>query len=140
MFANMVLLKALNVGKPRLGAWLLVATYMLDNAGMLLVGLSPKWVLNVSCGLELNQFQKRHSNDYEKRIVLVLLRHEVTTAFGIRLGAVQHGHRLSRVVRATINRRRIVVIEFGICRSVLSGLRLASALKSAVCDDGRGKA
>jgi hypothetical protein len=48
-------------------------------------------------------------------------------------GLVQQGHLCSRLMIATIKRRRIVVIEFGICRSV----RIGGASGSVIFGNGR---
>jgi len=48
---------------------------------------------------------------------LVLLRHNGRWRLCWRLLAPQHGHRGSRLTRATMRRRRMVAIELGMCRS-----------------------
>jgi hypothetical protein len=52
---------------------------------------------------------------------LILLRHKFACALFLRIGAAQQGQRGRAATRATINRRRIVAIEFGTWRSVRSG-------------------
>ncbi|MGY4498042.1 alkanesulfonate monooxygenase SsuD/methylene tetrahydromethanopterin reductase-like flavin-dependent oxidoreductase (luciferase family) [Bradyrhizobium sp. GM24.11] len=52
---------------------------------------------------------------------LVLLRHKVLRDRGRRIALAQHGHRDRLLTRARTSRRRIVAIEFGMCRSVRSG-------------------
>jgi len=52
---------------------------------------------------------------------LVLLRHKVLYFAGFLIGAAQHGHRGKFLTRARTSRRRMVAIEFGMCRSGRSG-------------------
>src|SRR5262249_10255277 len=52
---------------------------------------------------------------------LVLLRHKRAAVEYPRAGALQHGHRGRRLTIATINLRRMVAIELGICRSGRKG-------------------
>ncbi|MGY4286699.1 IS5 family transposase [Bradyrhizobium sp. LM2.7] len=53
--------------------------------------------------------------------LLVLLRHKFLRDRGRRIALAQHGHRDRLLTRARTSRRRIVAIEFGMCRSVRSG-------------------
>src|SRR5207245_9243583 len=46
---------------------------------------------------------------------LVLLRHKRLSS--VLRGALQHGHRTRLLARATVRRRRMVAIEFEMCRS-----------------------
>jgi DNA invertase Pin-like site-specific DNA recombinase len=48
---------------------------------------------------------------------LVLLHQEIFRRMFLAIGAVQHGHRGNLLTRAAISRRRMVAIEFGMCRS-----------------------
>ena len=52
---------------------------------------------------------------------LVLLRHKAYGGARLSTSVVQQGHRLSLLMRARLNRRRMVAIEFGMWRSVLKG-------------------
>jgi Fic family protein len=52
---------------------------------------------------------------------LILLRHKLRRCGYLWIGVLQHGHRGRALTRAAINRRRIVAIEFGTCRSGRSG-------------------
>jgi len=52
---------------------------------------------------------------------LILLCHKFARDLVLRIGAAQQGQRGRAATRATINRRRIVAIEFGTWRSVRSG-------------------
>ena len=51
---------------------------------------------------------------------LILLRHKASRGC-LAIGAAQHGHRGNLTTMAAISRRRIVAIEFGMCRSARSG-------------------
>ncbi len=53
--------------------------------------------------------------------LLVLLCHEFLRRDGVTSAALQHGHRGKVLTRAPISRRRMVAIEFGMCRSGRSG-------------------
>src|ERR1700722_8645886 len=53
--------------------------------------------------------------------LLVLLRHEVLCLAALLIGAAQHGHRRKFLTRTRTSRRRMVAIEFGMCRSGRSG-------------------
>jgi hypothetical protein len=48
---------------------------------------------------------------FEMTSPLVLLRHRIDSFFD--LIALQHGHRARLLARATVSRRRMVAIEFG---------------------------
>ncbi|MGO9306745.1 MAG: hypothetical protein ACLP3R_24045 [Candidatus Korobacteraceae bacterium] len=52
---------------------------------------------------------------------LVLLRHEFLRHDGFAITELQHGHGGRFLTSAPINRRRMVAIEFGMCRSGRSG-------------------
>src|SRR5215470_3002974 len=52
---------------------------------------------------------------------LVLLRHKFLRCSERTICAAQHGHRGRLLTMARINRRRMVAIEFGMCRSGRSG-------------------
>jgi len=52
---------------------------------------------------------------------LILLRHKAIRVALLLKDVAQHGHRLRRRTMAFTRRWRMVAIEFGICRSVLSG-------------------
>ena len=56
-----------------------------------------------------------------RKMVLVLLRHKVLYFARFLIGAAQHGHRGKFLTRARTSRRRMVAIEFGMCRSGRSG-------------------
>src|SRR4029077_8693880 len=53
--------------------------------------------------------------------LLVLLRHKFLYFARFLIGAVQHGHRGKLLTRARTSRRRMVAMEFGMCRSGRSG-------------------
>lgn len=55
------------------------------------------------------------------RWLLILLRHKVLYFARFLIGAAQHGHRGKFLTRARTSRRRMVAIEFGMCRSGRSG-------------------
>src|SRR6202142_4626140 len=61
------------------------------------------------------------SLDRAHALSLVLLRHKFLRCCCLTIGAAQHGHRASVLTRAAISSRRIVAIEFGMCRSGRSG-------------------
>src|SRR3954468_19258740 len=66
-------------------------------------------------------------------VPLILLRHRIGVVWVVLRGALQHGHRARVVARATIRCRRIVAIEFAICRSGrrggASGLTISGNLR-----------
>src|SRR6478752_273737 len=55
------------------------------------------------------------------RTYLILLRHKFLYFARFLIGAVQHGHRGKLLTRARTSRRRMVAMEFGMCRSGRSG-------------------
>src|SRR4029077_11767685 len=55
-------------------------------------------------------------SDYSDRL-LVLLHHKVCGRMCLAVEAAQHGHRGNLRTRIAISRRRMVAIEFGMCRS-----------------------
>jgi hypothetical protein len=65
--------------------------------------------------------------------LLVLLRHKVLYLARFLIGAAQHGHRGKCLTRARTSRRRMVAIEFGMCRSGRSG----GASGSVTFENGR---
>ena len=54
-------------------------------------------------------------------LLLILLRHEFLRRDGFAITELQHGHRGRLLTSAPINRRRMVAIEFGMCRSGRNG-------------------
>ena len=68
---------------------------------------------------------------------LVLLHQEIFRRMFLAIGAVQHGHRGNLLTRAAIGRRRMVAIEFGMCRSGRGKVGgLLTQLKRKKIDDG----
>ena len=63
----------------------------------------------------------------------VLLRHKRCRVLVDPRGALQHGHRSRLLARATVRRRRMVAIEFGMCRSG----RIGGASGSVTWGNGR---
>jgi hypothetical protein len=77
-------------------------------------------IVRFSPGNLLLHLSEHHADGISASRHLILLRHKAFRGC-LAIGAAQHGHRGNLTTMAAISRRRIVAIEFGMCRSARSG-------------------